>query len=192
MVGLASWSLPQRPELFVRQAPPVADWQIADAHRPYTHAHQFQHLAAHRFDHPPHLAIATLRDGRLQASPITTRCCPRDAPWHIGKAVQEDFEAWKVGTSFANGVKVAIDAKGLGDKDARAELDAIKKAHPGGHLTNKQIDSKQGGFRGAFLSLKVIERLPDGDRPIYRCRQIFVFNLKKEKVPTNWTTRSTA
>ena len=59
--GLSSPALtPQSPHFALRQMPPLPDLQIADAHRPNRHPHQFDHLAAHGLHHAPHLPVAPL------------------------------------------------------------------------------------------------------------------------------------
>lgn len=103
----------------------------------------------------------------------------------IGQAIKQQFDLQKRSSTFARGVTVEVDAKGLGDAAARKVLAVAQRVHPGVKFTNKAIDGVQGDFRGAILSLKVIEHLPDSDHPTYQCRQIFVFNLKKERVPVN-------
>jgi hypothetical protein len=42
--------------------PPCTDLQFGDLNRADRDAHELQNLAADRFHHPPHLAIASLVD----------------------------------------------------------------------------------------------------------------------------------
>src|ERR1039458_1500452 len=55
-------SAAERADLFVGQAAPLADFQLADAYRPNGHAHELQYLTPDGFDHAPHLAVAAFCD----------------------------------------------------------------------------------------------------------------------------------
>src|ERR1017187_3791635 len=52
----------ERADLFVGQAAPFADLQVADAHRANGQAHEFQYLTPDGFDHAPHLTVAAFGD----------------------------------------------------------------------------------------------------------------------------------
>src|SRR5581483_7050517 len=54
-----------------RERPIFADLQIANRQRSKLRTHQLQRLAAHRFQHSPHLPVAPLSDAQLDETVLT-------------------------------------------------------------------------------------------------------------------------
>src|ERR1700733_15075497 len=52
----------ERRDFAILQLPPRTDFQRADLNRTYPGTHKFQNLAADRFHHPSHLAVASFAD----------------------------------------------------------------------------------------------------------------------------------
>src|ERR1700677_4941351 len=76
-----SRSFHQRQNFLARKRTMRADLKSRDFDRPYSCAHQLQHLRAKRFHHPAHLAISSFGDGDLEKRVARRIANPADDRW---------------------------------------------------------------------------------------------------------------